>query len=101
MKRVSDIKPPQIVSASEAPVKEVVLRNKDINLGFLPVLKHAELNSGKYMTINPCICQDPCTWISNPGVYRHKVKGRDELSALISPANHEAIQPNIIPVTLN
>jgi 2,5-furandicarboxylate decarboxylase 1 len=91
MKRVNNVKPPQMVPASEAPVKEVVLRGSDVNLGLLPILKHAELNSGKYMTINPLICRDPVTGIPNVGDYRHEVKGKDELGAFISPANHGAI----------
>ncbi|MFC2014270.1 UbiD family decarboxylase [Chloroflexota bacterium] len=91
MKRVGDLKPPQMVPASEAPVKEVVLKGKDVDLGLLPILKHAELNSGKYMGINPCICRDPVTGILNAGDYRHEVKGKDELGAFISPANHGAV----------
>lgn len=91
MERVSDLKPPQMIPASEAPVKEIILRGEDVDLGLLPILKHAELNSGKYMTINPCISQDPVTGIPNVGDYRHELKGKDELGAFISPANHGAI----------
>ena len=91
MRRVNDLKPTQMVSASEAPVKEVILRGLKLDLGLLPILKHAKLNSGKYMTINPCICRDPVTGIPNVGDYRHEVKGKNELGALINQANHGAV----------
>lgn len=91
MRRLNNPKPPEIVPASEAPVKEVVLRGNDADLELLPILKHAELNSGKYMTMAPCICKDPFTGIANAGVYRHEMKGKDGLGAMINPPNHGAI----------
>ncbi len=91
MRRMDRLIKPQLVHASEAPVKEVILKEKDADLTLLPVLKHAEMNSGKYMTMNPFICRDPMTGISNVGIYRHEVRGRDELAAQIHPANHGAI----------
>jgi 2,5-furandicarboxylate decarboxylase 1 len=91
MRRVDDLKPPQKLPAAEAPIKEIVLRGKDIDLGLLPILKHAESNSGKYMTINPLICKDPVTGILNAGDYRHELKGKDELGCYINANNHGAI----------
>jgi len=60
-------------------------------LGLLPLTHHAELDSGKYITIGALICKDPDTGIPNAGVYRHEVKGKDELGCFINPANHGAI----------
>ncbi|MFC1964950.1 UbiD family decarboxylase [Chloroflexota bacterium] len=90
IRRQNDSKTPKEVPSSEAPVKEVILRGRDIDLGLLPILKHAELNSGKYMTINPLICRDPVTGILNAGVYRHELKGKDELGALLVEDHHAA-----------
>lgn len=70
---------PRQVPASEAPVKEVVLTGKDVDLGRLPITKHAELDSGRYIDIGVLICKDPDTGIPNAGVYRHEVKGKDSL----------------------
>lgn len=89
-KREADIKLPQTVSAAEAPIKEVVLQGKDVNLGLLPIIHHAELNSGKYISIGSMICKDPDTGIPNVGVYRHEVKGKDKLGCMINPAHHGA-----------
>ncbi len=91
IRRLENPKPPQMIPAAEAPVKEVVLRGKDADLGLLPILKHAELNSGKYMGINPLICKDPVTGILNAGDYRHELRGKDELACYINAANHGAV----------
>ncbi len=89
-RRESDIKPPQMISASEAPVKEVILRGKDADLGLLPVVHHAQHDSGKYITIGCMVCKDPDTGIPNVGVYRHELKGKGKLGCMINPANHGA-----------
>ncbi len=76
------------VPVSEAPVKEVILRGEDVDLGILPVNHHAELDSGKYITIGHMICKDPDTGIPNAGVYRHEVKGKNRLGVMLSAAHH-------------
>ena len=90
MRRIRNLKPIQLVSPSEAPIKEIIFQGKEVDLDLFPILKHAKLNSGKYMTINPCICKDPETGIPNVGVYRHELKGKGELGCMINPANHGA-----------
>jgi len=89
-KKQSEAKPVQIVPPSEAPVKEVILRGKDVDLGLLPFNHHAELNSGKYISIGHMVCKEPDTGILNVGVYRHEVKGKDQLGAMLLPAHHAA-----------
>lgn len=91
MKRMNRPIQPTIVPPSKAPVKEIVIRGDGVDLQSLPLLKHAEMNSGKYMTMNPFICKDPMTGIPNVGIYRHELRGRDEVAAQIHPANHGAI----------
>ena len=91
MKRMERVIQPVTVPPKDAPVKKIVLQGKDADLGLLPLLKHAEMNSGKYMTMNPFICKDPVTGIPNAGIYRHEVRGKDDLAAQIHPANHGAI----------
>ncbi|MBW1802588.1 MAG: UbiD family decarboxylase [Deltaproteobacteria bacterium] len=70
------VQPVQVVSPSDAPVKEVILRGDDADLSLLPVNHHAELNSGKYISVGHMICKDPDTGIPNIGIYRHEVKGK-------------------------
>ncbi|MBI2860992.1 MAG: UbiD family decarboxylase [Chloroflexi bacterium] len=87
-KRRSQTRPVQEIPSSEAPVKEVVMRGDDVDLTILPLLHHAELDSGKYVNIGFTVCRDPDTGICNAGVYRHELKSRNELGCFIIPANH-------------
>ncbi|MFC1861549.1 UbiD family decarboxylase domain-containing protein, partial [Chloroflexota bacterium] len=80
--------PYQEVPAAEAPVKEVILRGDDVDLGLLPLNLHAPLNSAKYVPIGHMICRDPDTGILNAGVYRHEVKGKNQLGAMLVPSHH-------------
>lgn len=78
----------KMLPKSEAPVKQVVMRGKDIDLSLLPIIHHKELDSGKYITIGCLLCKDPDTGIPNVGVYRHEVKGKDKLSGQIASIKH-------------
>ncbi|MDP2916796.1 MAG: UbiD family decarboxylase [Dehalococcoidia bacterium] len=82
--------PEKTVPASKAPVKEVILRGKDVDLGLLPINHHNELNSTKYVTIGNTVCRNPNTGVINVGVYRHELKGKDKLGVWTAPANHGA-----------
>ncbi len=81
-------KPVREIPPSEAPVKEVILRGKEVDLGLLPIIHHAPLNSGKYVSIGFMICKDPDTGIPNVGVYRHELKAKDKLGCMLNPAHH-------------
>jgi 2,5-furandicarboxylate decarboxylase 1 len=89
-KRKNKTNPVRMVSKSEAPVKQVILSVKDVNLDLLPIIHHAELDSGKYITIGCMICKDPDTGIPNVGIYRHELKGKDKLGCTTNPAHHGA-----------
>ncbi len=58
-KREAKLKPVKKVPASGAPVKEVVLLGKDVDLGPLPITHHAPLDSAKFITIGNMVCRDP------------------------------------------
>ncbi|MBI2861063.1 MAG: UbiD family decarboxylase [Chloroflexi bacterium] len=68
----------------------MIITGKDIDLGLLPITHHAELNSGKYISIGCMVSKHPDTGIPNVGVYRHEVKGKDKLGCMVNPANHGA-----------
>jgi 2,5-furandicarboxylate decarboxylase 1 len=87
-KREADRRPTVMVSPSEAPVKEVILRGDDADLGLLPIPHHALLDSGKYITPGNMICRDPDTGIYNVGMYRHEVKGKSALGCMFNPVHH-------------
>ncbi|MFC2019675.1 UbiD family decarboxylase [Chloroflexota bacterium] len=85
MKRRHNLKPTKEVSAKEAPVQEVVLRGKDIDLGLLPIIHHYELNPTKYSTISMTLSRDPDTGVHNMGVYRQEVKGKNRIACMMTP----------------
>lgn len=81
-------KPVVTVPFGEAPVKEVVLRGADADLAKLPLIHHAPLDSGKYITIGNMICRDPDTEVCNVGVYRHELKDKQTLGCMFNPVHH-------------
>lgn len=87
-KRLETPIPTTPVARDKAPVKEVVWKGADIDLGKLPILHHAEKNGGKYFTIGFLIVRDPETGVLNAGVYRHEIKSRDSFACMFNPAHH-------------
>jgi 2,5-furandicarboxylate decarboxylase 1 len=81
---------PKEIPASQAPVREIILQGKDVDLGLLPVNHHSELNSGKYISIGMTVCKDPDTGIPNVGIYRHELKGKDKLGCMVVMPHHGA-----------
>ena len=88
-RRLKDPKPVEWVAPTEAPVRDIVITGKDVDLGMLPIPKGSDLDSGKYIAIGGCICKDE-EGIPNVGVYRHEVKGKNKLGAMINPTHHGA-----------
>ena len=88
IRRDNNPKPVQWVAAAEAPVKDIISKGKDIDLGILPIPKHTELDSGKYIISGFSICKDVDTGIANMGIYRCEVKGKSQLGWTIFPAPH-------------
>ena len=87
-KRLQSPKPTKAVSRDDAPVKQVVMRGDDVDLSSFPIVKHAEKNSGKYISIGCLVVKDPDTGVVNAGVYRHEIKGKNEIACMFNPAHH-------------
>jgi 2,5-furandicarboxylate decarboxylase 1 len=65
--------PPVEVPAEEAPVREVVWRGDDADLGRLPIPVHNELDGGPFLTAAVAVMRDPDSGRLNAGIYRHHV----------------------------
>jgi len=87
-RRQVELVPTKQIPASEAPVREVILQGKDVNLGRLPIIHHAELNPGPYVTIGMTVSKDPDTGIPNVGIYRMELKGKDRIACMMRPDHH-------------
>jgi 2,5-furandicarboxylate decarboxylase 1 len=84
--RLSRPVPPRIVA--DGPVKEVVLRGDDIDLGQLPIPVHCPKDAGRYITAGVGIVRDPDSGALNLGIYRHQVQGRAQLGIWLNPLFH-------------
>lgn len=86
--RIARPLPVREVPRDRAPVKERVLMGEEADLGLLPIVHHAEKDSGKYITVGCLIVEDPETGVPNVGIYRHEVQGRNLLGCMFNPAHH-------------
>ena len=68
-------KPPVMVK--EAPVQEVVLTGKDIDVTQLPILTYHEKDAGRYITAGFGIMRDPDSGVRNAGIYRLMIHSKD------------------------
>ncbi|HME46444.1 MAG TPA: UbiD family decarboxylase [Syntrophorhabdales bacterium] len=82
--------PVKEIPKAKAPVKEIVLKGKDADLGVLPIVHHAEKDSAKYITPGCLISKDPDTGKINVGMYRHELQGKNLLGSMFNPAHHGA-----------
>ena len=76
------------VDRGDAPVKQIVWEGDDIDMNRIPIVKHAEKNSGKYISIGVLVVKDPETGILNAGVYRHEIQGKDRIACMFNPAHN-------------
>lgn len=80
----SQVKPVE-VAASQAPVKEVILKGRDADLTKIPALWHAERDPGPYIASGMAIIKDPETGIRNVSIHRQQIMGPDSTGFLICP----------------
>lgn len=88
-RRESNPLPVRHVNRSEAPVKEVIWKGADADLSRLPILRHQELDAGKYVTSAVSITRDPESGVQNAGMYRAQVHSNKELGLRVGP-HHSA-----------
>ncbi len=67
------------VERERAPVKDVVVREADVDLGALPIPWHNALDGGAYITGGCTVLRDPETGAVNVGIYRHHIFSKNEM----------------------
>jgi 2,5-furandicarboxylate decarboxylase 1 len=72
------------VSASEAPVQEVVTTHRDDLLGALPILTHHEKDAAPYITTGVVLCREPGTGRRGMGIHRMMVHDGRHLSVFLA-----------------
>ncbi len=64
---------PKVISAKDAPCKQVIHRGEDVNLLDLPILKTWPQDGGRFITLPCVITRDPKSGKRNVGMYRMQV----------------------------
>lgn len=78
---------PSIVETG--PVKENVIKGREIDLLQFPIPKWHPLDGGRYIdTFSGTVTKDPESGAINVGVYRGMVVGKDKIAKLLAPHQH-------------
>lgn len=72
------------VMVETGPVHEVIKTGAEIDVTELPACVYHEKDAGKYITAGLAVMRDPDTGITNVGIYRHQVQGKDQLGVQLS-----------------
>ena len=74
------------VMVKKGPVKENIIRGKDVDLFQIPVPKWHPLDGGRYInTFFYAITKDPDTGINNAGIYRGVILSKNKIGVLLIP----------------
>jgi 2,5-furandicarboxylate decarboxylase 1 len=76
------------VNVDDAPVQEVVLAEDEIDVSKLPLLRHQELDAGRYITSAVLLSRDPESGATNAGIFRHQYQGPRQIGIQVNPAHH-------------
>ncbi len=79
---------PTVISSKEAPVKEVKIKGKDVDLFEFPIVTHHEMDIGPYITAGDVWSKDPDTGDMNCAIQRIWVKGKRKISICFLPGRH-------------
>ncbi|MBI4481282.1 MAG: UbiD family decarboxylase [Acidobacteria bacterium] len=70
------------------PVKQVILRDEQVNLLDLPQIVHHQEDAGPYVTAGIAIARDPDTGLNNASFNRMMIKGRNKGSLHLTTGKH-------------
>ena len=79
---------PKCKMVNSAPVKEMILTGKDINLTKMPIHVHGHRDKGPYIGDGLCIIKDPETGIRNMSFHRLQIKGDNKTGILLVTGRH-------------
>ena len=74
-----------------SPVKEIIMKGKDIDLSKLPIPIHSKLDVGPYLTSGVEIARHPDTGVQNVSIHRRKFLSSNKTAILASPPQHLGI----------
>jgi UbiD family decarboxylase len=71
-----------------APCQEVVVQGDDVDVLSLPLLRHFELDGGRYLTAGLQVARDPDTGIANVSIHRQLPVDKNHLTVFAPPGRH-------------
>ncbi len=75
-------------TVASGPVKEVVLKGKEVNLLNIPIHQIAEKDPAPFIASALNIIKDPETGIRNVAMHRHQLKGKNKLGIMMVAGKH-------------
>ena len=78
--------PPRLVASG--PVRDVVLRDDDVDLARLPIMRHFREDGGRYVTNAMFVAKDPETGVRNASFHRLQVNGRKRFGTSLHSRRH-------------
>lgn len=85
--RINEPLKPKLVN--KGPVKENIIKGKDVDLLQIPVPKWHPLDGGRYIdTFCGVVTRDPDTGVHNIGLYRGMIHDRNKIGVLLVPSMH-------------
>jgi UbiD family decarboxylase len=86
LKREKRVISPKLVS--NGPVKEIVLKEDNVDINSLPIPKHFKQDAGHYITSGILVAKDPETGVINSSYHRLQVKGKNKLGVSLHSRRH-------------
>ncbi len=82
---------PISVEPKDAPVREIIHRDQEVDLLALPALRQHEGDAGHYVTCGHVVTYDPDTGIDNMGIQRLWVRGKRLMGCYMLDTSHNMI----------
>jgi 2,5-furandicarboxylate decarboxylase 1 len=76
------------VMRKSGPIRDVVLTGEEVDLGYLPIMRHFTEDAGPYITNAIVVARDPETGVRNASFHRMQVKGRNRLGTSLHSRRH-------------
>ncbi|HLX28025.1 MAG TPA: UbiD family decarboxylase [Casimicrobiaceae bacterium] len=70
------------------PIHDVVQRGDEVDLGYLPIMRHFTEDAGPYITNAIVIAKDPDSGVRNASFHRMQVKGRNRIGTSLHSRRH-------------
>jgi 2,5-furandicarboxylate decarboxylase 1 len=83
-----DAQPVQPKVLKSGPVKDVVLTGKDVDLGYLPIMRNFVEDGGRYLTNAMFVAKDPETGVRNASFHRLQVNGKTRFGTSLHSRRH-------------